>query len=166
MSKQHRTLPRSSGGSRGSTPPRWLLFAWFHLEIVPGLRCMYCHQRPGVVRFDDYHPQTSLEELLSVPLEQTAERVFAALLTEQISRGPRVHRSEPYCFACTMQHIDAVLLGKPELAGLKAVAAMRRLSGHPGVALLHETLTNTNVMLISLERTPEGLLRQIAGHIP
>jgi hypothetical protein len=69
-----------------------------------------------------------------MPLEHALDQLREDLLADQLSHGPRVHRSELYCFACTMEHIDAIFQGTPELAGLKAVAAMQRLSGHPGVA--------------------------------
>lgn len=164
MSKKRITSPHTPGSMRGHQP-RWLLFAWFHLEIVPRLRCWHCHQRPGAVRFDDYHPQPRLQDLLAIPLEQALEQILEDLLADQISHSPRVHRSEPYCFACTMQHIDTIFQGQPELAGLKAVAAMQRLSGHPGVALLQDTRTQTNLMLISLEHAPEGLFRQLASQL-
>ena len=57
------------------------------------------------------------------------------------------------------------LEGTPELAGLRAVAAMQRLSGHPSVAVLQDTRTSTNAMLITLEQTPDGLFRQIEHHV-
>ena len=56
-----------------------------------------------------------------------------------------------------MEHIDAVFQGTPELAGLKAIAVMQRLVGHPGVAVLQDTRTSTNVMLITVEQTAEAL---------
>ena len=60
------------------------------------------------------------------------------------------------------------LEGTPELAGLKAVAAMQRLSGYPSVAVLQDTRTSTNAMLITLEQTPEALFQQLeegADHV-
>src|ERR1051326_8210137 len=122
MSKKRRTFPAQPGGTRG-TQPRWLLLAWFHLERVPGMRCWQCHERPGVVRFDDYQPRPRLEELVRMPLEQALDRMLEDLLADHLAHGPRVHHSEPYCFACTMAHLDANFQGTPELAGLKAVAA-------------------------------------------
>jgi hypothetical protein len=165
MSKQRSRSPRTSGGSRGQEPS-FLLYAWFHPEIVPGLRCWRCHERPGVVRFDDYYSQPTPQELLSMPLEEAAERLFAALLAEQAALGPRVHHSEPYCFACTRQHLDAIFGGPSARAGLKAIVAMQGLAGHPGVAVLQDTSTATNIMLITLERTLEGLFRQLADTFP
>ena len=67
---------------------------------------------------------------------------------------------------CTVGHIDAFFPGKPELAGLKAVVAMQEFTGHPGVAFLHDTQTQTNAMLISLEQPPEGLFRQLIRQMP
>ena len=58
------------------------------------------------------------------------------------------------------------LEGTPELAGLKAVEAMQRLSSHPSVAVLQDTRTATNAMLITLEQTPEALFRQSEHHVP
>jgi hypothetical protein len=55
-----------------------------------------------------------------------------------------------------LEQVDAIFQGQPELAGLKAVAAMQRLSGHPGVALLHDTRTSTNVMLIAPRKGCSG----------
>jgi hypothetical protein len=78
---------RTPGGSRGHQP-RWLLYAWFHPEIVPGLRGFRCHERPGIARFDDSYPRASRQELLSVPLEQAAERLFAALIARAGHPGP------------------------------------------------------------------------------
>jgi hypothetical protein len=146
--------------------PRWLLLAWFHPERVPEMRWRQCHQRPGALRFDDYQPRPRLEELVRMPLEHALDQLLEDLLADQLAHGPRVHHSEPYCFACTMEHIDLIFQGAPELAGLKAVAAMQRLSGHPGVAVLQDTRTSTNAMLITLEQTPEALFRQIEHQVP
>lgn len=101
-----------------------------------------------------------------MPLEHAMDQLLEDLRADQLAHGPRVHRSEPYCFVCTMEHIDAIFQGTPELAGLKAVAAMQRLAGRPGVAVLHDTTTSTNVLLISLEQTPDGLFRQIERRVP
>jgi hypothetical protein len=56
---------------------------------------------------------------------------------------------------CTVGHIDAIFPGKPELAGLKAVLAMQKFTGHLRVALLHDTRTHSNALLISVERTQD-----------
>src|SRR5262249_37625086 len=109
----------------------------------------------------DYQPQPRLEELVRMPLEQALDQLLAELRADQLAHGPRVHHSEPYCVVCTMEHIDLVFQGTPELAGLKAVAAMQRLRGHPCVAVLQDTRTCTNVLLITLEQTPEALFRQL-----
>ena len=94
MSKHPIRRPCTPGGSREQPPPRWLLYAWFHPEIVPGLPGFHCHARPGVVRFDDYYPRPSRQEFVSAPLEQAAEQLFTALLAEQVVLGPRVHHSQ------------------------------------------------------------------------
>jgi hypothetical protein len=154
MSKHSSKSPRTPGSSRRHQL-RWLLYAWFHPEIVPGLRCWRCHERPGVVRFDDYYP-----------VEEAAEQLFAALLAEQTAQGPRVHQSRPYCFACTRQHLDAIFGGPAALAGFRAIVAMQGLADHPGVTVLQDTTSATNVMLISSEHTLEGLFRQIADTFP
>jgi hypothetical protein len=39
-------------------------------------------------------------------------------------------------------------------------------TGHPGVAVLQDTRTSTNAMLITLEQTPQALFRQIEYHVP
>ena len=57
------------------------------------------------------------------------------------------------------------LEGTPELAGFRAVVAMQRLSGHPGVVVLQDTRTSTNAMLITLEQTPEALFTQIEHQV-
>jgi hypothetical protein len=118
------------------------------------------------VRFDNYQPQPRLEELVRMTLSHALDQLLEDLRADQLTYSPRVHRSEPYCFLCTMEHIDAIFQGTPELAGLKAVAAMQRLSGHPGVAVLLDSRTSTNVMWITLEQTPEGLFRQIERRVP
>ena len=86
---------------------------------------------------------------------------FAGLLSEQVAVGPHVHHSEPYCFACTRQHLDAIFGGPSALGGLRAIAVMQRLAGHPGVAVRAATTSATNVLLITLEHTPEGLFRHL-----
>ncbi len=120
--KAKRTAPQTQTGQQKA--PRFLLFAWFHLEQDTIGSCSSCRKRPGEVRFDSYQPLPDVKELLSMPFSAAEETVTQMLLTDQTAHGPRIHSSEPYCFPCVAEHVDAVMMGEPELVGMKTVVAL------------------------------------------
>ena len=167
MSKKSRTFPSHPGGRRGK-PPRWLLSSpgstWSWSRGCDALSAT-SGQGPYGSTTISHGPGRS--ELVRMPLEDALDQLLEDLLADQLGHGPCVHRSEPYCVACTMEYIDAIFQGTPELAGLKAVAAMQRLSGHPSVARLagyphllqchaHHVGTDTR-RAVPADRTPRPL---------
>jgi hypothetical protein len=148
---------------RAQTPkaPRWFLCAWFHLETDTIVTCAQCHQRPGEARMDDYQPTPDMERLKHLSLGQAADVVHEALLRDQIQHGPRIHRSESWCFHCVAEHFEMVFQGTPDGAGWKALVALTRFDGHPGVAIVYDNKTSTNIMEISVKDTIEALYAEI-----